>query len=365
MIPSISNELEFSLEGVAAEQLLGNGLPLLGEVNPRDMVELNISLARTPDELNERLDALVNTLQEEAARYGGSIYGGGSVLSDTSDVTPARYRTTSLSDTLARGLLDITSQQIVIGLEQDNWELYDYLTRLSPVLIAASAASPHAYRDRLVPTGAQSRRVAAYTRATSRLPPGMSEQPRIGSRDEFEARLQHVSDEVNRLLERGALDATPEIATYAPFTRLDPHQVYWMVRPRPDHANSECSMSLEVRAPDLPVTRQRMQFMNSLLIGLAYCAVDTPHELPGLPEATENALQRAAYGIDARLNGHAVRDVLPVLITAAGRGLTHRGAATDTLYTEGERLLKDGAEAQRLLPYMDAAQLRCHLGDAL
>ena len=121
-VAQVSNELEFSLQGVDAGKLIRKGsgeLQIMHEVNTRDMVELNVSLQRDLSELN---DALVNSVRKLITlgdSLGGFIYGGASLLRDVEGMEPKRYRTTSLSETLAKGLLDITSQQVVMGVSDE------------------------------------------------------------------------------------------------------------------------------------------------------------------------------------------------------------------------------------------------------
>ena len=78
-ISQISNELEFSIRNIDAQSIIEyNTLPLVGEVNPVNLIELNVSLANDVDELNLRLDYLIkklvavggrNTVPENSSRF--------------------------------------------------------------------------------------------------------------------------------------------------------------------------------------------------------------------------------------------------------------------------------------------------------
>ncbi len=90
------------------------------------------------------------------------MYGGSSLLKSVRGITPRWYRTTALSQTCGFGLLDITSQQIIMGIpdEQFGFELYNFFRAINPIIIAMSASSPYAYKeDRLEDTLGESRRI--------------------------------------------------------------------------------------------------------------------------------------------------------------------------------------------------------------
>lgn len=176
----LSNELEFNLSGIEAQQLLSKNLPVVKEVNTRDIIELNISLAKDIEELNRNLSHHLNMLLAEAECLGGRVYGGSSLLEDVSDVEPARHRTTSLSESCARGFLDITSQQVVLGVSNESigFEVHNYFLKIAPALIALTASSPYAYSNgRIVDTGLASRRVSQYEQICARFPNSMWRDP--------------------------------------------------------------------------------------------------------------------------------------------------------------------------------------------
>jgi len=208
----LSNELELGVHGVTAAEVIArkNDLMLLHEVNSRDVVELNVSLAGDIGELNERCQHDIHSLVGIVDSLGGIAYGGGSVLEDVSGVEPARYRTTSLSNTFARGILDINSQQIILGVNDEalGFELYNYFRHIRPALLALSASSPFRQEGhQLVDTRCDSRRVQQYGKALSRLPEVMFNAPDLHSLNEYRAYLEVASDAVNERLRDGSLDA--------------------------------------------------------------------------------------------------------------------------------------------------------------
>ena len=71
------------------------------------MVELNVSMKSSVSDLNNSVNEETNRLRKVVESKGGSMYAGSSLLRDVSDVIPARYRTTSLSENCAKGFLDI------------------------------------------------------------------------------------------------------------------------------------------------------------------------------------------------------------------------------------------------------------------
>lgn len=343
-IAQLSNELELSIHDVrAADVIMQNGLSLVHEVNMRDVVELNVSLAKDVAELNRRAAEDISRLVETVESLGGIIYGGGSVLADVSDLEPARYRTTSLSNTLARGLLDIASQQVVIGVtdEQLGFALYEYFGHIRPALLALSASSPFRQENnKLIDTRLASRRIQQYKHAGRYFPPAMFNPPRIENLQEYQKALKLASSEVIKLLEQGTLDANWEelrktrqkgecTYLYYPFDVLEPHQVYWPERPRPDHRNIEkggpSQFSIELRIPDMPISVWRVQMLNSFVVGLAYHIADYgARELPR--PFKENSLQRAAEsGLRAHINGITMSEAIDQLSRYALQGLHERG----------------------------------------
>ncbi len=377
-ISMVSNEVEFSLIGANAQDVISasTDLELDPEVNQRDIVELLVSMAGDADALNSQLGVYSHALLQNVQRLGGRMYAGSSLLRDTSQHEPSRYRTTSLSETLARNLLDVTSQQIVIGVsregngEQFGIRLYNMLRGLTPVVLAMSASSPYRYQDGLVPTGQQSRRMHQYERATSFFPSQILETPALESIDQYFEMLQTVSDEVNERLRTGEMDVnTHELYrarengnSHAPFDALEPHQIYWMVRPRPDHANDSSAFSIEMRVMDLPTRLQRMQAMNSFVLGLSYyaarCGFEEPEAVVSTlavddthPQGLLQLLQHVAtHGLATPIGrrGVCAGDYVEVLTPLAVEGLRSRGLESDGMIEEINSLLVEGNDAQRV-----------------
>lgn len=373
-IPTVSNEVELCLLGVDAPRVIdASPLEIDPEVNKRDIVELLVSMQPDADALNNHLGIYSAGLIQTVGKLGGSLYTGSSLLRDVSDVDPARYRTTSLSDQLARNLLDITSQQVVIGIgteaggEQFGIQLYGMLRRLTPVLLGMTASSPmRAEGGRLVDTGLQSRRVDQYRVGASYFPAEILEPPVFTDLDGYFHELQSISDEVNRRLHAGELDAHEnelyrerDGGAYAPFDTLSPHQVYWMVRPRPDHANTDSVFSLEMRVMDTPIRLERMQAMNSFVLGLCYDAArlgfedsDAVLSTIALDRAGEHVFEMlrgvGSCGLNSRIGrrGQEVREYVGTLLPYAIRGLESRGLRSQHVVHEVQQILTHGNDAE-------------------
>lgn len=372
-ITTISNEVELSLLDADAREVLATttDLELDPEVNKVDVIELLVSMATNVGELNGRLFEYLASLVSQVEQQGGKVYSGSSLLRDVSHREPSWYRTTSLSRTLATGLLDITSQQVVIGIsneaggEKFGIDLYNLLKDITPVMLAFSASSPFkAHNGLLKDTGAKSRRIHQYENATKHLPREMLLVPQLESLDHYFDVLQTISDAVNAKLSNGELDQNDEELyrtrengkAHAPFTTLDPHQIYWMVRPRPDHANADSLMSLEVRVPDVPISVERMQLLNSFVLGIAYYAADygfddlhkiTSHLKNGGQDILNNLKKAAINGITARIGTHhqEARWFIKSLASLAKQGLENRGLLS-TDFSEGvNTILSYGSDA--------------------
>jgi len=375
----MSNELEFSLHGIPAEEVIlaidlptiRETKPVVHEINPRDIIELNVSFAPTITELNARLADYVGKTRQTVTSLGGEIYGGSSLLESVHGITPRWYRTTALSETCGFGLLDITSQQIIIGIpdEQFGFELYNFLRAINPVLIAMSASSPYAYRkDHLEDTLGESRRIRQYEQLCQYFPESLwRELPPLHSLTEYGAVLRSISDEVNRRLLAGELDANMgELRrqrsnghgpySYIPFDVLEPHQIYWTIRVRPDHGNMERGgsslFSLELRLPDMPTTVARMQMLNAFVLGLAYHIADHGTQAitslsSGLHGTFDELYAASRDGLDAQISGGDMRGLIGRFMPYAARGLEERGhgrecSRLDTL----DSVLRDGNDAQ-------------------
>jgi gamma-glutamyl:cysteine ligase YbdK (ATP-grasp superfamily) len=348
-ITEVSNELEFCIaprdgKGSAAAVInsdrSGRVTP---EVNPLHVVELNISRKSGIRELNAHLPGLVGSLIRTADECGCMIYSGSSVLSDISAVEPRKYRTTMLSKSLGRGLLSITSQQIVIGVNDSSlgFRLYNTFRLVNPVLLALSASSPYSYgrEGGLESSGYQSRRMPQYERMCSFLPEAMyRDEPHISGMREYSARLGMISDEVNVRLSSGRLDTDSEAIAMEsgkglfPFDRLQPHQLYNPTRIRPDHDNrgmgGESVMSIELRVCDIPTTTLRMQTINAFVLGLAHYvelsdgSLGIPAELDG---SFRNLMAAARGGARAAVDGENIGAVTQRLGRKAGEGLRMAG----------------------------------------
>lgn len=384
-ISAVSNELEFCLQGVEADAVIeqaGGTLELIHEVNRRNIVELMISMAPDVAALNQLAPVVIGQLATIAQGSGGDIYSGSSLFQDTSHHEPTWYRTTSLSERLARGFLDITSQQLVIGVAREGrgqmagetfgLQLYNFLRQLSPVILALSASSPCRYQaGNIIETGYQSRRPARYQEMSKNLPPSMFTTPQLHSLEEYHAHLQDVSDQVNDRLEAGQLDANvTELyrdrgeRTYVPFTTLEPHQIYSWVRMRPDHANQNSVFSLEVRICDLPAQVETIQALNSFIAGLSYYAARNGffqlHAAVSELHVTERGflpilLHVAQNGLSAKIgNGrHPLRDFVRPLCRLAIEGLKHRHLPTNSMEAELSRILEQGNDAVRIREFAE------------
>ena len=385
-VMQMSNELEFSLDGIEARELVGAVPGLVHEVNPKDIVELNVSLAPDISGLNRMVDEQVRGLIATTESRGGRIYGGASLLANVSSVEPARYRTTSISDSCGRGFLDITSQQIVLGVgeEQLGFDLYNFFRQINPVLLALSASSPFRLRNGSIEdTDFASRRIEQYERLCRYFPGSMwREMPEIHSLEEYSGHLRAISDEVNRGLLDGIFDAnweelkrvrtkgSTEFSHY-PFSRLEPHQIYWFIRVRPDHRNIESGgsslFSLELRVPDIPTTIQRMQMINSFVVGLAYYIADNGDDVPtsALTGSFGELRNTAARGLDAEIGGVGIRYLADSLRGYSARGLESRGYTREAqmMVSIAENILHYGNDASliRELNPMDPTELRGYL----
>ena len=384
--PSIvlmSNELEFCLDNVQASTILENNttLALTPEVNQRDVVELNVSLHRSVQSLNEGLDTEVNKLRELTERHGGALYGGSSLLASVRDLEPQWYRTTSLSTACAKNLLNITSQQFIIGVrdEQAGFALYNFFRTIGPILVALSASSPFSYEEKtgsLRDTGFASRRMPQYAKVGTHLPQSMwYHTPQLHSLAEYELARSNTSSEIIRLANEGLLDANwPELTKtrqnsngkyqYWPFTLLEPHQLYWSVRIRPDHRREQdhCPFSIEIRMADIPTTIQRMQMLNSVVFGAAQAITQGSHTDFPLQGSYEELFSAARSGFETRIRGTALREYASCLVELARKGLEHETTQLSRL-DFADRVIAQGNDAMiiREQGYKTAAQLREYL----
>jgi len=373
-VGQISNELEFSLYNTDVDKVIADQIArperlfIVPEINSRDIIELNVSLAQNIQELNSRVDKDVSTLIQRVETLGGMIYGGSSVLSDVSSVNPKRYRTTSLSETAAQGFLDITSQQIVLGVTEEKlgFDLYNFFRKINPVFLALTASSSYKYKNgNLEDTGCVSRRIGQYEQFCKYFPESMWKMmPELHSLKEYLAYLQRISDAVNYRLYNGLLDANWEelnkvrvdhnnkTFSYVPFTLLEPHQIYWFIRVRPDHRTIEKGgnslFSLELRVPDMPTTVSKIQMMNSFVVGLSYYIAD--HDSGELPTPFNGEFDdlrtTAKYGLNNRINYIDMRKLADDLRRYAVRGLEDRGYSAEcSRFNTLEKILIRGNDA--------------------
>lgn len=362
-IEQISNELEICVNNIDAGVLIKkNSLPIVHEINPHHVVELNVSLAENIADLNEIAAKLIKNLSDFAEDLDGEVYGGSSVLEDVSDVEPRRYRTTSLSESCAKGFLDITSQQIVLGINDKElgFELFNYLRNINPVFLALSASSPYIVKNGVLEsTGALSRRIFQYENLCKYFPSNMwRDVPEINSLEEYFSYLQKISDEVNRRYSSDELDCNhTEVAKFLPFDRLEPHQIYWPIRLRPDHRNIETGgksvFSLEVRIPDMPTTVQRIQMINSFVTGIAYFIADNGSENLQKPfnESYEDLRIAAKKGLQGKINNSEISKVTDFLTGIAIGGLEERSYFKEANFLGEmvEKVLTDGNDAELIL----------------
>ena len=365
----VSNELELNLRGASARSVVAPAprvtrplLNLTNEVNPRDVVELRVSFARNLSELNQRLRKDVSALAAFVNSLKGSVYGGSSIIADTSDLQPTLYRTTLLSHKLARGFMDISSQQIVLGVTGERFgiELHNFYKNIGPVLVALTASSRYEYSPGSVgfrDSGLESRRMGQYEASTARYPRSTIEVPTLKSMDHYyESYLRPISEEVKRNLRSGAMDVnykTLYTSRLANFDMLEPHQVFWHVRPRPDFAMPATPFVLEIRSPDIPTTITGMQMLNAFVIGLAYHA--ERHGTDSLPQLSSSTFRdmilASEKALDTRIGDTDLRTLAAALWGHAESALRARGYNKDAVGSYAAELwglLERGTYSQRI-----------------
>jgi len=221
------------------------------------------------------------------------------------------------------------------------------------VLLAILASSPYTYQRG--ETGVDSNRFITLHQGLLNFPRSVSESRPLESIAHFENVLREISGEVNKYLEQGRLDPnTQELycsrsdGAYAPFELLEPHQIYWQTRFRTDHKNSESDFSIELRSMDLPISIERMQTINSFVVGLAYYAADKGVDaLPRFPfRAGElETMSTAACGMNVNLFGYSPIDAVQKLLPYAADGLRHRGYTPDAMIQGIGQILSFGNDA--------------------
>jgi hypothetical protein len=389
-ISAVSSELEMHTPN-HAQEVIANfpDNPILGlerEVNSRDIVEGTVSMTPNVDALNQQTLELLRVTRQTllGVNPDGLLHTGSQVLRNTEDVQPAMYRTTALSHSLSRELLGITSHQIVIGIAREGRGAeagedfavmaYNMLRRSLPVLLGISASSPYRVSPdgtELVPTELQTQRMAAYERGARRLPRTMLEpdERSIYSLTHYQRVIQRASDQVNQALWGQQLDANyselfreRENGPYAPFSTLAPHQVYWPIRWRSDHATADSLGTIEIRVPDIGITVDRMQALNSYVMGLVYYIADhgdeeifdivgpVRNDFEFLLQVGRNGLSQVAYsraGVDYTLRAIAHR-----LFRYSEEGLNHRGQETTQMSEELYSALGVNTDAERIRRYV-------------
>jgi len=359
-ISRVSNELEFNLYNVNAETILNNSdLPIVSEVNLKNILELNISLANDVDELNRRLYNSVNDLRNVANDLGGDIYSGSSLIADVSNLEPARYRTTCLSESCARGFLNINSQQIVIGVQGEEYgiNLFNYLRTINPIILALSNSSPYVYQNNeLIDTNNQSTRISSYRNICKSFPNDMLFSQDLTSIEHYHEILQNISNQVLDYLSNDMLDVNmPELTrerengSYFPFQSLEPHQIYWMTRFRPDHANEDSDFSIELRVADIPINTRQIQTINSFVLGLCYYTEQNGFNLPRIyGNEFENLEIAARDGLNGNIKEVFIRDYVNELLPYAVEGLNQRNCDSHTLINNVNHILDNGNSSEIL-----------------
>ncbi len=296
----VSNEVEIPFKKRTNIPLLidkcrKSKLEVVPEVNADRMVELNISKAENVEELNERLYAALYRFALLCSGQG--IDFGENPLLPNADLDNVNYyRTVALSRTLAEGLIRIASFQIVIGFDSEDlgFKFYNLMRTLGSDL--ANDFSNHSFlpneqyyldavtysfgEDKIcyrtnpwfkIPFNGSTRLEVIYPYMTHKLPSSMVNMPKLESMSEYYHHLAIATRDVKFFLDNGVLDADHErLRAFGDFDLLEPHQVYWLVRIRPDHADSEAKFTVEVRHFDYFSDFSVYMKINNIVIGLAY-----------------------------------------------------------------------------------------------
>ena len=355
-------EGEFSLEDIDAK-LLVDGYLIQGEVNPVHLLEITTTVNKDIRTLNREIKESFTGVLKKVRANNANMYGGSHLIEDVSDITPKYYRTTSLSNKCARGFLDITGLQVITGIphhmEEEGFKALDYFNRIKPAILALSASSPITLVDgRLVDTGNSSNRTFRYKKLLEQFPTSIYNIKNISSLEEYFTTLQEISDEVLHNLHSGTITDTnwdeltkirDDGTSYYPFERLEPHQIYWPIRVRPDHANSESAYSLENRVSDMPTTFERIDMINNLITGLSYALItrdDINYEIPF--DASQNEFEGAAKkGLNYIVKGKTLREHIPAIINTAEKGLRDNGFNVEAYQMKrtAENVLEYGNDA--------------------
>ena len=193
------------------------------------------------------------------------------------------YRTTALSCALADGLRRVLSFQVVVGFDSERLGItfYNTMRALLPLLISRYANNPIVYddylmraceyfvsRDMIMPSESI-RHSVVYPYMLRKLPPSMYVAPVLYSLEHYYDVLAKISADVLYMLH--SIDVNWEqFARFSDFELLEPHQVYWPVRLRPDHRDSDTLFTVEVRGIDAQPTVESMIELNNTVVGVAY-----------------------------------------------------------------------------------------------
>ncbi|HVC57860.1 MAG TPA: hypothetical protein VND15_00075 [Candidatus Acidoferrales bacterium] len=374
-IPQISNEYELGLIRLPASELIrrnrmeGSRLSLVHEVNGRHMVELNVSLKGNVTELNSASEQQIRAAILLAGGSGkaadeGLVYGGGAVLNSTEGVVPRLYLTTAASEGFGRAMTTVKSQQIVLGVadEAAGFRVYNALRLISPIALALSASSPLTLDgNRIVNAGVDSIRMGQYAKGCARFPAEMwLDSPALGSIADYNRAMATASQRFREALPD--MDSRPEFQNMRNSTgvrfceqqALEPHQVFWQVRPRPDHRNDRCALSIEFRSPDIPFSIAEMQTINRFVYGIACLAASSDSQI-NLPSCLDGSfgqhLEAARRGLSAFVAGTGMRQLVNTVLSLSIEGLNRSGYSTEAVRLENgiNRILREGNGAQRLL----------------
>ena len=212
-IGPFSNELEFCLSNITAKDLINStNLPLMYETNRRDMIELLISMKPNLNKLNDGVETLMSDLSKKVEDKNGQIYGGSTVLDKTINLKPklADEDLEYLFGSAIKGFMNITSQQVVVGIKNEKigWEIYNTAKYLTPLLIALTASSPYSHdqKNSLIKTGWQSIRPAQYEEMFKCFPNSFwRETKQINSISELESELTEVHNDTIKYIENGMI----------------------------------------------------------------------------------------------------------------------------------------------------------------
>ncbi|MBT3406025.1 hypothetical protein HN419_02550 [Candidatus Woesearchaeota archaeon] len=375
----VSNELEVWIDGISAEDAIAaiKKLPEHGpvffvdpEVNLRDAMEINISKAKSSAELNSRAQAALRLTSDEVKRLGGTLYAGSYVGKSTKGLDYSPYRTTTLSVPLGQGLTSIAGHQILFGMADTKSAsiAYETLRQLGPLVIALTASSPFSAHSN-GETVNSSRIAHVYPQSCAELPDIMHGTPPVlEDVEDWYAAHAEINKELHRKFRNGELTIDERFHTkgFDQPSHLAPHQIYWHVRPRFDHAtNGDDStiMSLEYRIGDMPMSAKRLTALNSFIMGSVSEAIQQgkPHFFDThVPRETLKGLEYAAAkdGLDATYNGAPLAEVIDLHAKIAERGITDENHTE--MHAGIQDILQNGNDAARMRAHFGEGQIPSH-----